>query len=113
MKFITNKSLFIQNVAKLMTGTIIVQIIALLSQPIITRIYTPHDYGIFSTIQAVIILLAYLSSFCYDRAIVVAENDNDALNLTKICIKLIIGFVILGVMFYYIAESFKLLMYNQ
>ena len=28
-------------------------------------------------------------------------------------IKLIIGFVILGVMFYYIAESFKLLMYNQ
>ena len=55
MKFLTNKSDFIQNVVKLMTGTIIVQLIAFLSQPIITRIYSPHDYGIFATIQAIII----------------------------------------------------------
>jgi len=37
-------------------------------------------------IQAIIILLAYLSSLCYDRAIVVAENDFESLALTKICI---------------------------
>jgi len=86
MKFLTNKSDFIQNVVKLMTGTIIVQLVTFLSQPIITRLYNPHNYGIFATIQAIIILPAYLSSLCYDRAIVVAENDFESLALTKICI---------------------------
>ena len=86
MKFLTNKSDFIQNVVKLMTGTIIVQLVTFLSQPIITRLYNPHNYGIFATIQAIIILPAYLSSLCYDRAIVVAKNDFESLALTKICI---------------------------
>jgi len=50
-----------------MTGIIIVQLVTF-------------------SIQAIIILLAYLSSLCYDRAIVVAENDFESLALTKICI---------------------------
>jgi O-antigen/teichoic acid export membrane protein len=86
MKFFNKKSHFTKNIFKLITGIIIVQLVTFLSQPIITRLYNPHDYGIFATIQAIIILPAYLSSLCYDRAIVVAKNDFESLALTKICI---------------------------
>ncbi len=65
------------------------------------------------SIQAIIILLAYLSSLCYDRAIVVAENDFESLALTKICIKIIIPFSIIFLFILLIPECSKLIInYN-
>jgi len=42
------KSEFAKNVLTLMTGTTIAQAIPIAISPILTRIYTPEDFGVFA-----------------------------------------------------------------
>ena len=42
------KSEFSRNVLTLMTGTTIAQAIPIAISPILTRIYTPEDFGVFA-----------------------------------------------------------------
>lgn len=86
------KSEFNKNVIKLMTGTTIAQIIAFLSQPLLTRLFTPIEYGLYSSIQSFIIVFSAVAALCYERAIVLVEDDDDALSLAALSCKCIIVF---------------------
>ncbi len=60
------------------SGAAIAQIISIVSSPIITRIYSPVDYGTLSVFISLISILTVVASFKYDNAIPVPENDEDA-----------------------------------
>ena len=75
------KSEFSRNVLTLMTGTAIAQAIPIAISPILTRIYTPEDFGVFALFLAVTGLFSSVASGRYDLAIMLPKKDEDAINI--------------------------------
>lgn len=72
---------FSQNVLTLMTGTTIAQAIPIAISPILTRIYTPEDFGVFALYMAVVSLLAVFTTGQYDLAIMLPKYEKSAINI--------------------------------
>ncbi len=75
------KSEFSRNVLTLMTGTTIAQAIPIAISPILTRIYTPEDFGVFTLYIAIVSLISIFATAQYDIAIVLPKSDIKAINL--------------------------------
>lgn len=81
---------FISNVLKLISGTIIAQIIGIVLIPIITRLYSPSDYGIFQLFLSTSSILAIISCYSYQLSIMLPKEDEDSVNIVSLCIILVI-----------------------
>lgn len=75
------KSEFSRNVLTLMTGTTIAQAIPIAISPILTRIYTPEDFGVFALFVAVSSIFGSIANGRYELAIVLPRKDEDAINI--------------------------------
>lgn len=75
------KSEFSKNVLTLMTGTTIAQAIPIAISPILTRIYTPEDFGVFALYMAIVSLLAVFSTGQYNLAIMLPKYEKSAINI--------------------------------
>ena len=72
---------FSKNVLVLMTGTTIAQAIPIAISPILTRIYTPEQFGIFALYLSISSFFAAASTGRYELAIMLPKNDEDAANV--------------------------------
>lgn len=82
-------SFLLKNILVLTGGTSLAQVIAFLFMPFLTRIYTPDDFGAFGTIMAAVGIVSLLASLCFETALVIENDDDDAkhlLNLILICV---------------------------
>lgn len=77
---------FVGNVITLMTGTVFAQILLVLVAPILTRLYSPADYGTFSLFSSISIIIGNVVCLRYEGAIVLPQDDEDAVNVLAICI---------------------------
>ena len=79
-----------------MTGTIIAQAIPIAASPILTRIYTPQDFGIFALYSAIVSLLAVIATGRYELAIMQPSKDEDAklIVILSLLISSILGFIL-------------------
>lgn len=75
------KSDFSRNVLTLMTGTTIAQAIPIAISPILTRIYTPKDFGVFALFVAVASIFGSIANGRYELAIMLPKKDEDAINI--------------------------------
>jgi O-antigen/teichoic acid export membrane protein len=75
------KSEFIRNVLTLMTGTTIAQAIPVAISPILTRIYTPEDFGVFALFIAITAIFGSIANGRYELAIMLPKKDEDAINI--------------------------------
>ena len=75
------KSEFSRNVLTLMTGTTIAQAIPIAISPILTRLYTPKDFGVFALFSVLVYVLATIANGRYELAIMLPKKDEDAINL--------------------------------
>lgn len=66
-------------------GSVLAQAIMVLTMPIITRLYSPVDFGIFAIFNSIISILTVFVSFRYDWAIPIPKNKIDAINLFALC----------------------------
>ena len=78
------KSEFSRNVLTLMTGTTIAQAIPIAISPILTRIYTPEDFGVFALFVAVGSIVGSLANGRYELAIMLPRKDEDAINIAAL-----------------------------
>jgi O-antigen/teichoic acid export membrane protein len=62
-------------------GTVIAQVIGIISTPIISRLYTPADFGVLGLFTATLSILALAGGFRYELALPLPEDDKDAANL--------------------------------
>jgi len=91
---------------KLVSGSVVAQILAIILIPIITRLYTPEDYGTFSLILAITAIIAIFSSLSYQLAIMLPKEYEDAAQIVTLCFILIIfSSIITGVLFSSFASS--------
>jgi O-antigen/teichoic acid export membrane protein len=86
------KTEFSRNVLTLMTGTTIAQAIPIAISPILTRIYTPEDFGVFALYMSIVSIVAVVATGRYELAIMLPKKDEDALNI--IALSMIIAFFV-------------------
>lgn len=97
--FLKPKSEFNQNVLTLMTGTAIAQAIPIAISPILTRIYTPADFGILAIFMAIIGIFGTIMSGRYEMAIMLPKKDEDAINIFALGFIIIVGITLFASLF--------------
>ena len=78
------KSEFSKNVLTLMTGTTIAQAIPIAISPILTRIYTPEDFGILALYMAIVSFISIIITARYEMAVVLPKSDEEAINIVAL-----------------------------
>ena len=75
---------FSKNVVTLATGTTIAQAIPIAISPILTRIYTPEDFGVFALYLSITAILSSIVNGKYEMAIMLPKTDLEALTIVKL-----------------------------
>jgi len=75
------KSELLKNTSILVSGTAVAQLIPILLQPILRRYYTPDIFGAYSVYLSLVGILAIISSFKYELAIILPRKDKEAVNI--------------------------------
>jgi len=81
---------FVRNVAVLAGGTALGQAITVLASPILTRLYTPEDFGVLAVYSSILGILSVIASLRYELAIPLPEKDEDAVNLVGLCLGIVL-----------------------
>lgn len=91
---------FIRNIMKLVSGSMIAQMIGILLFPIISRIYSPDDFGVFQLFLSIASIIAIVSCLTYHLAIMLPKKNEDSANIVSLCfILLAISSVASGLVF--------------
>ena len=93
LKKLKPKSEFSRNVVTLMTGTTIAQAIPIAISPILTRIYTPEDFGVFALYIGIVNFIAVVATARYEMAIVLPKSEKEAINILALSILITLSIV--------------------
>ncbi len=67
------------------------QAVTVLVSPILTRLYSPEDFGIFGVYAAILGIVTVIASLRYEYAIPLPEEDETAANILALCFLLLLG----------------------
>lgn len=91
---------FLKAVSILVGGTVFAQGIAVISLPILTRIYSPKDFSLFAVYASLLMILSVASCLRFEIAIPIPKEDSEATDLILLAlisnffISILIGLVI-------------------
>ncbi|PKP36201.1 MAG: hypothetical protein CVT98_08680, partial [Bacteroidetes bacterium HGW-Bacteroidetes-15] len=89
------KNDFFKNIFTLITGNSVAQLIGLLAIPVLSRLYTPEEFGEVALFIGIINVIAIAANFRYDMAIVPPKRNGHAFHLLVGSIGITIVFTIL------------------
>jgi len=81
--FIKGKE-FLKFFIMIFSGTLFAQVITVAISPILTRLYTPAEFGVYGTYIAIVSLLIVFATGRYEFAINTTEDDKDAVSVYRI-----------------------------
>lgn len=104
-----------RNMAYLASGTAGAQALAFFLMPIVTRIYTPENFGVLAIFATVLSLIVPLVTFRYSVAIPLPSNSGLAFNLVSVClcITLIISVTVGGIFWLFGDMFFSLISMSE
>lgn len=79
------RSSFVRSVGVLAGGTAVSQAMMVLAMPVVTRLYTPSDYGVAAVFSSLVMWLGIVAAFRYDVAIAVAATQKQAASVVLLC----------------------------
>lgn len=105
------QSNFAKSVMTLMTGTGLAQLLPIALSPILTRLFTPQEFGVFALYGSICAILAVLVTGKYELAIVVPRHDSEAINLVAVTMlsSMTVSLLLLGVVLIWDAPIVRLL----
>lgn len=89
------RSEFQKNILKLISGTVIAQALSILVSPLLSRLYTPMEFGVFTLVTSIFSMLALISGGRYEVAILLPKKKADAINLLALSLGLNLIFMLL------------------
>ena len=97
LKEFLTKNPFIKNSVVLISGTAASQVIAILFQLILRKIYPPEVFGAFAVYLSTFSIIAVFSSFKYENAIVIPKKEEQGTSLfyLSLLISLVFSFLLL------------------
>lgn len=72
---------YASDIIKLVSGTTFAQILTVLASPVLTRLFTPKDFGIFTLYLSILDILTVVACLRYELAIMLPKEDGEAANL--------------------------------
>jgi O-antigen/teichoic acid export membrane protein len=82
------RSPFFRNTLKLFIGSGIAQAISVVLSPILTRLYSPDDFGLYTFYISIVAGFVLISSLRYELAIVFSEQEKDAASVFSLSVLL-------------------------
>jgi len=73
---------FARGVSVLVGGTASAQLVVLLAAPLLTRLYSPDDFGVLTVYIGILSLLSVIASLRYELAIPLPEDEREVVALT-------------------------------
>ncbi|MEX2359674.1 MAG: oligosaccharide flippase family protein [Gammaproteobacteria bacterium] len=95
-----------RNVATMFSGSVAAQILGVAILPLLTRVYTPADFGIFAVFYALSAVLATGISARYEMAVVLPRGDAGARYVLLLSILLAIGLSSIALALAFVAVPF-------
>jgi len=86
------RSEIIRNSSIILGGNVLGQAIVLLVYPILTRIYSDSDFGVFAAFMSVSTLLTTLSTGRYEESLIIAEDHKETVHLLGFSLKWLVFF---------------------
>ena len=86
---------FVRNVATLASGTLLAQLLPLLASPLLTRLYTPAQFGLFALFMAIFSTLHQATTGHYEIAMITPKRNQTARELFVIALYYALGFSLL------------------
>ncbi|MFM8962916.1 MAG: lipopolysaccharide biosynthesis protein, partial [Sphingomonadales bacterium] len=110
-----SKAGLLRNSATLIVGTIIAQLIPILFQPLLRRMYSPEEFGTAALFVTAVGMLVALANFKYESAIVLPEKDQDAQHLIGggVLISLVFAIVVWLFIFFFEATILQYFELNK
>jgi lipopolysaccharide exporter len=82
--FVNNRGDFFRDTLTIVTGSVFSRLNAILLLPVLSRIFTPEEFGALALFTLIVVTVACIASGGYESAIVLPDNDSDALHLALI-----------------------------
>jgi len=97
-KKILPKDHFIRSAMILAGGTSLAQGLAIIFSPVLTRLYTPNDFGILVVYASLLTMSLNFTSLRYELAIPIPEDNQTAIDVLSLCVGLVFFTVLLAVL---------------
>ena len=91
LKKIIKGSSFMRDGITLMSGNVWAQVIAFASYLILSRLFSPEDFGFYNVFFSYIEVLVIVSTCKYELAVVLADNDREAAAVSRLHGEALIG----------------------
>lgn len=75
------KGSFLRNLSIVMSGTAVAQLIGVALMPVISRLFSPGDFGVFGSYNSVLGVITAIVTLQYTQAIMLPKEKSEALNL--------------------------------
>jgi O-antigen/teichoic acid export membrane protein len=82
---------FVRGALAIASATGAAQLISILSAPIVTRLYTPSDYGAYAVAGSLLTVLIAVACVRYDLAIPLPKSDSAAANVLALCLVAVVA----------------------
>jgi len=76
-----NRHDFLKNVMVLLSGSSIALVIPVLIMPVLTRLFTPEDFGVWGTFFAIVGIFSVIANGRYELALLLPARDRKAFNM--------------------------------
>jgi O-antigen/teichoic acid export membrane protein len=104
-RHLKTKGSFGRNVTLLVGGTALGQIIRVVATPVLTRLYTPEEFGILASFIALLGILSGAAGLRYELAIPLPEKERDAIALVLLALAISMVLSIAASIFTWFAGS--------
>lgn len=85
------RALMARPVSRILLGSLIGQGSILAVSPLLTRLYSPSDFGVFAVVTAICAVLGGVATLSWDRAIVVPRSDQTARSIVAVGLLTVLG----------------------
>jgi len=103
---------FFKGIALITTGVGLSQLINILFSPVLTRIFSPTEMGVLSSFTSIVLIVTSIGALKYETAIVLTDEDEDAVNIFVLSLIILIALVIIATIVVLIASDIILDMIN-
>ncbi|WPJ94989.1 oligosaccharide flippase family protein [Coraliomargarita algicola] len=91
---------FLRHIATLVSGSALAQLIGLACAPVLTRLYTPEEFGLLGVFMAVVAVSITIATLRYDLVVVLPKEDASAWSLLRLVgcwtlLAVLVAFVVL------------------
>ena len=100
MSSVLKDKAFIGNIGKLFGSSFIAQLIPFGALPVLTRIYSPEDFGFWAYFLSISGIFSILMTGNYEFAIVLPKEDDEALNIVAGAVLITLIFFIAGILIF-------------